>query len=77
MKKVAIITKYSSHNFGAMLQAYALQQTFLHLGAECTIIDYDRKSKTGKLSWRSPSGVLNNCYSEIYRKQLDLAFQKF
>ena len=30
--KVGIITFHASHNYGSMLQAYALQQTVLRLG---------------------------------------------
>lgn len=39
MKKVGIITFHASHNYGSMLQAYALQQTVLRLGCECEIIN--------------------------------------
>lgn len=39
MKKVGIITFHTSHNYGSMLQAYALQQTVLGLGYECEIIN--------------------------------------
>lgn len=38
MKKVGIITFHASHNYGSMLQAYALQQTVLGLGYECEIM---------------------------------------
>lgn len=37
--KVGIITFHASHNYGSMLQAYALQQTVLGLGHECEIIN--------------------------------------
>ena len=39
MKKVGIITFHASHNYGSMLQAYALQQTVLKFGFECEIIN--------------------------------------
>ena len=38
--KVGIITFHRAINYGAILQAYALKQTMLDLGAEATIIDY-------------------------------------
>ena len=38
--KVGIITFHASHNYGSMLQAYALQQTVLRLGHECEIINF-------------------------------------
>lgn len=40
MKKVGLITFHSSHNYGAMLQAYALQQTVLSFDVDCKIIHY-------------------------------------
>lgn len=40
MKKVGIITFHASHNYGSMLQAYALQQTILSFGYDCEIINY-------------------------------------
>lgn len=39
-KKVGIITFHASHNYGSMLQAYALQQTILGMGLDCEIINY-------------------------------------
>lgn len=43
MKKVGIITFHAAHNYGSMLQAYALQQTVLGLGYECEIINFRTK----------------------------------
>lgn len=37
--KVGIITFHASHNYGSMLQAYALQQTVIALGHQCEIIN--------------------------------------
>ncbi|MCI6875463.1 MAG: polysaccharide pyruvyl transferase family protein, partial [Parabacteroides sp.] len=37
--KTATITFHASHNYGSMLQAYALQQTILRLGYENEIIN--------------------------------------
>lgn len=39
MKSVGIITFHASHNYGSMLQAYALQQTVKNLGFDCRIIN--------------------------------------
>ena len=38
--KIGIITYHCAHNFGAMLQAYALQTKLQNLGYEVNIIDY-------------------------------------
>lgn len=40
MKKVGIITFHAAHNYGSMLQAYALQQTILNFGCDCEIINF-------------------------------------
>lgn len=40
MKKVGIITFHASHNYGSMLQAYALQQVILNMGYQCEIINF-------------------------------------
>lgn len=39
-KKVGIITFHASHNYGSMLQAYALQQVVLGMGFDCEIINF-------------------------------------
>lgn len=38
--KVGILTFHASHNYGSMLQAYALQNAVNSLGAECIIINF-------------------------------------
>lgn len=45
-KKVGIITFHASHNYGSMLQAYALQQTILSMGFDCEIINFRTKIQT-------------------------------
>ena len=40
MKKVGVITFHASHNYGSMLQAYALQQVILGMGYDCEIINF-------------------------------------
>lgn len=42
MKKIGLVTLYNSDNYGAMLQAYALQTTICNLGCECEIVQHDR-----------------------------------
>ena len=44
--KVGIITFHASHNYGSMLQAYALQQTVLNMGFDCEIINFRPKIQT-------------------------------
>ncbi len=38
--KVGILTFHRAINYGAVLQAYALQETLIHLGHEVKVIDY-------------------------------------
>ena len=38
-RTAGIITFHASHNYGSMLQAYALQQTILDMGMKCEIIN--------------------------------------
>ncbi|MBR3134849.1 MAG: polysaccharide pyruvyl transferase family protein [Clostridia bacterium] len=50
MKKVGIITFHRAENYGAMLQAYALQKTLKKCGYESYIIDYRDKNIERKYS---------------------------
>ena len=38
--KIGIVTFHRANNYGAVLQAYALQQTVLQMGRDCEIVDY-------------------------------------
>lgn len=56
--KVGILTYHNAINYGAVLQAYALQQVILNFGAECEILDYacpavDKQYRRKKLSERA------------------------
>lgn len=50
--KAGIITFHKVNNYGAVLQAYALQKTILSLGWDCEIIDYGRKNLRDVLLWQ-------------------------
>ncbi len=51
MKTIGLVTYYQSDNFGAMLQAYALEQAIGKCGCRCLIISHDRFSvKTRELA---------------------------
>lgn len=53
MKKVGIITIHKSHNYGAILQAFATQQIFNSIGCQAQFIDYETtESKQDKLFLR-------------------------
>lgn len=40
MKKIATITFHAAHNYGSVLQAYALQKTLEKFGCKCDIINF-------------------------------------
>ena len=40
MKKIGIVTFHRAHNYGACLQAYALQKYLIQKGYDANIIDY-------------------------------------
>lgn len=54
--KVGIITFHFPHNYGAMIQAYAMQQNLRMMGHEAYIVDYcpkyHTKEFTRKVDWR-------------------------
>ncbi len=48
MKKIGLVTYYNSDNYGAMLQAYALQTEIRKNSCSCVIISHDRFSAQKK-----------------------------
>lgn len=50
--KIGIITFHASHNYGSMLQAYALQTFLVQMGHEVEIINYRQKKQ--KLQYARP-----------------------
>ena len=40
MKKIGILTFHRAINYGAQLQAYALQKTISEMGTDCELVDY-------------------------------------
>ncbi len=60
MKKVGILTFHRAHNYGAVLQCYALQEVLKGLGYDVKVIDY-RQQYTEKLY--APFSIA--CFSEM------------
>lgn len=83
--KVGTLTFTHTSNYGAILQAYALQTVFLENGVDCEIIDYFNptvyKNHNPRGVWKRP-GVKNKVVAPlmylVYRKRLKkfLAFEK-
>lgn len=64
MKKIGIITFHASHNYGSMLQAYALQQVILGMGYDCEIINF--RSATQKEQYK-PIFMVGTLYGKCIR----------
>jgi hypothetical protein len=62
--KTNTITYHSAHNYGAVLQAYALQQTILSLGIDNHIIDY--ASENNRIFVKLSNKKVRQMISEIY-----------
>ncbi|MBQ3020234.1 MAG: polysaccharide pyruvyl transferase family protein [Clostridia bacterium] len=77
MRTVNIVTKHSAYNFGAMLQAYALQKTMQELGADCKIIDLRQPKPTTSWSWKSPGGIVRNLSYILHKRELLQGFARF
>lgn len=80
-KKIGTLTFHIAHNFGAMLQAYALQRAICRLGGDCEVIDYrfpyiDQWSgiRTLRDLWQESGWLigslrfLNRCRKGYYRR---------
>ena len=72
-KKVGIITFHASHNYGSMLQAYALQKKVERMGYYCEIINFrtERQKQFYKPIWKHGS-----FYNRIKRFVLSLLYIK-
>lgn len=61
--KINTLTTYDVYNYGASLQAYALQQYLMNLGHEVEIINYQPDYLTRKYNykWVNPESKLSKC----------------
>lgn len=84
-KKIGILTFHSVSNYGAVLQAYALNKTILDKGYDCEIIDYQNNvmkkeynvfSKS-KINLKHPRLMLNDILMIPYIKKRNKIFSKF
>lgn len=67
MKKAGIITFHASHNFGSMLQAYALQKVVSGMGIDCTIINFRTLRQKQYYAVISGHGTLvKRCFRTAY-----------
>lgn len=80
MKKVGILTFHDAHNYGAVLQAYALKKYLINLGLNATIINYhhynipDGFPKKRYIKEKTIHNVAKHIYSH---KDHNLRWKKF
>ena len=79
-KRVGILTFHRAINYGALLQAYALQETLKKMGCEPSIIDY----RSPKIESRHHEARLSDCHSlqdlvkfVFYAKHQNRKYKKF
>lgn len=81
--KVGILTFHRAYNYGAILQAYALQEKLREMGVQSEIIDYlsAAKRKQNKLfAYNKKIGLKGNLLKGVkdcYRKRKNAAFDQF
>ena len=66
--KVAILTFHAAHNFGSMLQAYALQTTIVNAGHECKIINLRTSEQKTLYDYRSEEIHESNILKKIIKR---------
>lgn len=71
--KTATITFHAAHNYGSMLQAYALQQTLLALGVENEIINFRPFSQLSMY----PNPYTSPLFKRLRRRAVDLLIPGF
>ena len=57
--RTAILTYSKAYNYGAVLQAYALQKVIQRMGHDCKLIDYHCPGVDGQYSYRFPKNFLD------------------
>lgn len=81
-RKGAIITFHASHNYGSMLQAYALQKALESIGEYCEILNFRtiRQKKFYEPIWRQ--GTLYERFKRFvlllpFRKDIKIKYERF
>ncbi len=81
MKKIATITFHASHNYGSVLQAYALAKVIENEGNSVKIINYRSKQQkdcyTLYKKYRGLKGWLRNIYQRLIKGKLKRRYNGF
>lgn len=72
--KLGILTYHRAHNYGALLQAYALRQFLRTLGHEVNFIDYWPKEHEAEYAWWKPMPASKNPMRWIKRLVYNLLY---
>ena len=75
--KVNIVTMNSSYNYGAALQAYALQQKILSFNVECSFIDQRTTYRKKACLPRNKNALLKLPHFLLYKNQLNSGYAAF
>lgn len=71
--KIGIVTCCHCHNFGADLQAYALQHVLARMGHDATVIDFNRKAPSREqVRYRRNRAIVNRFRNGGVRAVLEL-----
>lgn len=81
MKKIGIITYHSAHNFGAMLQAHALQESLIDMGYDAFFINCHPESRElnnrRKIRVRNLKSFLTWMAFLFFRRKLNRRYRLF
>lgn len=85
--KIGILTFHRAHNYGAVLQCYALQEVLKSMGHEVWVVDYRQQfieelyctinSKTVLKLWCHPRTLFNYLRTGVHRFRRKMNFNKF
>lgn len=77
--KVGILTFHAAHNFGSMLQAYALQKTVEKTGNICEIINMRPKEQKKLYDWKieKESNLIKYLIKKIIFRKKKWQYEKF
>ena len=77
--EVGILTFHRANNYGAVLQAYALQKALERLGTKPTIIDYIRSNNDSSVfaPWSTYKNSIINCFTLLRYNKAQKRIQGF
>lgn len=79
-KKIATITFHRARNYGAVLQAIALQKAIIGLGYDSEVVDYDNRTISScydTVITSSVRGMLSSLLRYTERKRKNVSFGRF